>query len=255
MKKIFFLIIPFLLILLPLFGEETFTLTVINNLDDAIYYLYLAPDGAPDWGEDRLGDDILDPGQSISLDLEAGETVYNLMVEDELEKTYRIDKIQISESRDIDVKSSDFLPFGGRNPVSRTLSFHNETDEDIYYLYVSSNSSMYWGEDILGDEILYRGEIFTSELPIDSDFPRHDILAEGESGSSYEILDIDLISTDDMTITSDDMTSEGEDYEDYSDDYEDSDDSYLEGYREGYRDGWKDAYRQGFLDAQSSMTE
>ncbi len=259
MKKSFFLLSGLFLMLSGIFAEDIRTITVYNNLSDPVYYLYMTPENQGDWGEDRLGDEILDPGESlaIEIDVDFWGSNFRLMAEDETEKAYRIDKIDLSVQNEITLEDSDFLPFGGRSPVKKEITFYNNTDEDIYYLYVSSNSSMYWGEDILGDEILYYGESITIELPIDSEYPQHDILAEGDSGASYEILNMNLIDQSELTINTEDMTSSGEDYyDDYEyddyDDYEGYDEyneAYLEGYREGFKDGWSEAYRQGFEDA------
>ncbi len=257
MKKVLFPIILILCVITLVSAEEFHTLTVTNNLSDAVYYLYLAPADADDWGEDRLGEEILETGADITIQASASsETIYNLMAEDEMEKTYRIDNIDLSNAGSISITDENLLPFGGWNPVNRTLTFYNNTGEDIYYLYVSSNSSMYWGEDILEDDILYSGESFTKELPIDSDYPQHDVLAEGESGASYEIMNENLLEIDQLYFTEETMTSSGDDYDDYDDDYyyddfdeDDYNGAYLEGYREGFRDAWKEAYQLGFQDA------
>ncbi len=262
MKKFYFTMSLLLFLLSAVSAEDIRTVTVTNTLSDSVYYLYLTPEDQSDWGEDRLGDDILDPGDSISIDIDIDfwGSDFRLMAEDETERAYRIDNIDLSESDQLSIAESDYLPFGGRSPVTRTLTFYNDTDEDIYYLYVSSNSSMYWGEDILGDEILYYGEYFTLDLPIDSEYPWHDILAEGSSGSSYELMDMNLMETDELTFTVSDMTSSGDDYDyddyDYYDDYDEygegydsENDPYLEGYREGFKDGWREAYQQGFEEA------
>ena len=232
-------------------ARENKTITVINNLNDPVYYLYLAAADDGSWGEDQLGDEILDAGGSITLTvpLSSYSGPYKLMAEDETEKTYRIDGIDLNELETLSISDDDFLPFGGRNPEFRTLSFYNETGEDIYYLYVSSNSSMYWGEDILGDEILTDGSYYSAELPIDSDYPRHDLLAEGESGASYEIPDSNLLVLNEFTFSQENMTEAGDDYEDDYYDDEGYNEVYLEGYREGFRDGWSEAYKQGFSDA------
>lgn len=263
MKKFYFSLSILLFALTGLLSAENIrSVTVINTLSDPIYYLYLAPENQSSWGDDRLGEETLDPGSRITIDLDIDfwGSDFRLMAEDETEKAYRIDHIDLMQTREISIEDDDFLPFGGRSPVEKKLTFFNDTDEDIYYLYVSSNSSMYWGEDILGDEILYYGESYTLDLPIDSEFPRHDILAEGESGSSYELIDVNLMDISELTISDSDMTSSGEDYDDYYEDeysdlYDEENDPYLEGYRDGFRQGWSEAYKQGFEDAMKQGKE
>ena len=259
MKQFLLISLSLLLSAAALFAETSKTVILENNLEDPIYYLYLSSVNEKEWGDDRLGDDLLDPGATIEIDFTYDEEnpFFNLMAEDEMEQAYRIQNINMNDTNFISIDPEDFLPFGGFNPVSRSLTFTNNTGEAIYYLYISSRDSMYWGEDLLGDEILYDGSSLTLEIPIDGDYPDNDILAEGESGSSYEIINRNMLENDLFTFTEDEMTSSGEDY-DYSDydDYDDYgyddpsmvNDSYLEGYRDGYKDAWKEAYSQGFND-------
>lgn len=265
MKKFLIQFLMGICLISLLSAEESRTITIKNQLSDSVYYLYFSSPGEPGWGDDRLGDDILEIDQTITIDLqiEDSNTVFNLMAEDEMEKTYRIDNINLLEADTIVITDEDFIPFGGRNPMARTLNFFNNTGEDIYYLYVSSNSSMYWGDDILGEEVLYNGESYTVELPIDADYPQHDLMAEGESGSSYEILDENLIEQDNIYFTEGNMTEAGDDYDgyddydytDYDESYEDDNEAYLEGYREGFREAWKEAYSLGFQDAMEDSLE
>ncbi|MDA3956121.1 hypothetical protein [Oceanispirochaeta sp.] len=249
-----FLLIPLILQLsgVALFAETTKTIIIENNLDNPLYYLYLSPVSEREWGDDRLGDGLLDPGTTIEIDFDydEGKPLFNLMAEDEMEKAYKIEEINMNEINFISISPEDFLPFGGFNPVRRDLTFTNNTGEAIYYLYVSSHDSMYWGEDLLGDEILYDSSSITLEVPVDGDYPNNDIMAESESNSSYELPNQNMLENDNFTFTEDEMTSSGEDYdyEDY-DDYDAESDDYLEGYRDGFKEAWKEAYSQGFNDA------
>ncbi len=258
MKKLLFF--PLLLLILSgaLFAETTKTITVVNTLDDTVYYLYLSHADERDWGNDRLGDDVFDAGSSFEFEMTYDESnpVYDLMAEDEMEKTYRIESINLNETDTITIKAEDFLPFGGRNPVYRDITFTNSTGEDIYYLYVSSRDSMYWGEDLLGDEILEAETSIVISIPVDEEYPDYDILAEGDSGATYEMMDYNFMANDSFTLTQENMSDSGyDDYGDYDDnsDYDDGyssvDGSYEQGYRDGFRDAYREAYSQGYQDA------
>lgn len=252
MKKILFIFPAVLFLAGSLFAETTKTVNIENTLDDTIYYLYLSPVDEREWGEDRLGDDLFDMNSSIDIELSYDESrpMYDLMAEDEMEKTYRIEDINLNETDSIVISSDDFLPFGGRNPIVREMTFSNETGEDIYYLYISSRDSMYWGEDLLGDDIFANGSEITLSIPIDEDYPDNDILAEGETGSSYELMDFNMLEVDYFNITPDDMSQSGDDYSDYDSyddfDYSDENEDYSQGYKDGFRDAWREAYSQGF---------
>lgn len=252
MKKILLLSLAALFLAGTLFAETTKTLSIENTLDDTVYYLYLSPVDEREWGEDRLGDDLFDMGSSLEIEISYDESqpLYDLMAEDEMEKTYRIEDINLNETDSLVISNENFIPFGGRNPTNRELTFSNETEEDIYYIYVSSRDSMYWGDDLLGDEVLESGASITITVPIDADYPDNDILAEGETGSSYELMDINMMEEESFSITPSDMSQSGEVYDDYDDydydDYSDGNDEYLEGYKDGFKDAWTEAYSQGF---------
>ncbi|MBF9015214.1 MULTISPECIES: hypothetical protein [unclassified Oceanispirochaeta] len=254
MKKILLLSLATFFLAGSLFAETTKTIIIENFLEETVYYLYLSPVDEREWGEDRLGDDLFDMGSTIEIEITYDESqpIYDLMAEDEMEQSYRIEEINLNETNFISISPESFLPFGGRNPVVREMTFSNETGEDIYYLYVSSRDSMYWGEDLLGDEVLENGATISITIPIDEDYPDNDILAEGETGSSYELMDFNMLEEDFFSITSDDLSQSGDDYSDYDDyDYDDYDnsngnDEYLQGYKDGFTDAWKEAYSQGF---------
>lgn len=255
LKKSTILILSLLLMGGILTAETVKTVTIQNDLNETVYYLYLSPTDEREWGEDLLGDDLLEMEDSLDVEVEIEEgKLYDLMAEVESEKAYRIEDIDLFSADAISLTEDDFLPFGGHDPVYRDISFVNETGEDIYYLYISSRDSNYWGEDLLGDDILSAGDSVVLTLPIDSEYPDNDIMAEGDSGSSYQIMDEDMMEVDSFTIREEDMAYSGDedyddydDYDDYSGDYETED--YTEGYRDGFRDAWKEAYSQGFRDA------
>lgn len=249
MKKKLLILLSVVFLVSSLFAETTKTVNIENALNDTIYYLYLSPVDEREWGDDRLGDDLFDTNSSIDIEVTYDEfqPLYDLMAEDEMENAYRIEGINLNETDSIVISSEDYLPFGGRNPVIREMTFSNETGEDIYYLYVSSRDSMYWGEDLLGDDIFTAGSEITLSIPIDEDYPDNDILAEGETGSSYELMDFNMLETDYFSITPEDMSQSGEEYDDYDyDDFSDQSDDYSQGYKDGFRDAWREAYSQGF---------
>ena len=252
MKKCILTVLTILLAA-TLSAETRKTITIQNSLNETVYYLYLSPVDEREWGDDLLGDDLLEEGGSFEAEYPVEEgKLYDLMAEVESEKAYRIEDIDLSAVDTIAIGEEDFLPFGGHDPVFRDISFSNETEEDIYYLYISSRDSNYWGEDLLGDDILSAGDSIVLNLPIDSEYPDNDIMAEGESGSSYQIMDENMMEVDSFTIREEDLVYSGDEYDD-SDDYDyDEDastDSYTQGYRDGFRDAWKEAYGQGFQDA------
>ena len=78
------------------------TLELINDSDLTICYLYVAPTLAGSWGGDRLGEDTLDPGESLSIEVPSGH--YDLLGRD-------CDNEDILDESDVDVTVSTTLTF------------------------------------------------------------------------------------------------------------------------------------------------
>lgn len=78
------------------------TLEVVNNSDLTICYLYVAPTLAGSWGSDRLGEDTLDPGESLTFDVPSGH--YDLLGRD-------CDHADILTETDVDVTLSTTLTY------------------------------------------------------------------------------------------------------------------------------------------------
>ena len=52
-----------------LFAQSSPTITVVNNCGYPIYYIYISTADTENWEEDVLGDDVLQPGRSITVRL------------------------------------------------------------------------------------------------------------------------------------------------------------------------------------------
>src|SRR5437899_1050627 len=64
-------------------------ITIVNGSKASIHELYVAPDAATQWGDDRLGDDDLGPGASVTINVKAGS--YEVRLVDEKEKECKIE--------------------------------------------------------------------------------------------------------------------------------------------------------------------
>ena len=59
-------------------GNPSFNL--VNNTGRVIEELYASPSNQQNWGPDRLGDAVVQPGQRFAIRLPAGECVYDIRV-------------------------------------------------------------------------------------------------------------------------------------------------------------------------------
>ncbi len=55
------------LLLTPFAWAEPVTFVLTNGTDEAIMEFYASPPGVEEWEEDILGDDVLEPGDSVEI--------------------------------------------------------------------------------------------------------------------------------------------------------------------------------------------
>lgn len=57
----------------PMIALADHPLTIYNNADQAIEYIYISPVDSDDWGDDWLGSDtVLEPGNKITFTVQSG---------------------------------------------------------------------------------------------------------------------------------------------------------------------------------------
>ncbi|CAI8816452.1 DUF2574 family protein [Pseudomonas sp. IT-P12] len=84
------------------------TIKIENKTSLEIHEVYFAPSIDGDWGDDRLGDYILEPGNQLTLtDIAPGKWKLRLIDEDEDECILKDQKIVLSTS--FDIRDDDFL--------------------------------------------------------------------------------------------------------------------------------------------------
>jgi hypothetical protein len=133
-------------------------LTVSNNSGRTICSLYVAPQEITDWGDERLGTEVLGQGESQAIEVSDGS--YRIRASD-------CDSNLIAEYNDVAVNGSTTLTveektIGGTlvgGGEAGTLTIVNNSSEDVCYVYVSPADSTSWGDDWLDEStILDAGE-------------------------------------------------------------------------------------------------
>ncbi len=117
-------------------------LQIINATDRDIWYLFLSPTDATEWGEDQLGSEIIYAGETFTLS-ELPDGVYDL---------------QVRDSNDAIIQTVWGLEIAGATTqvisVQAALEIANFSATPIAHLYVSPSDSDTWGEDWLGGETI-----------------------------------------------------------------------------------------------------
>ena len=94
MKKKILLGAFLLLVAVVLFAQSGPTITVENKCGYPIYYIYISQADTDNWEEDVLGDDVLQPGRSVTVRLPRNGT-WDFMAEDADGDTYEVYGIRV----------------------------------------------------------------------------------------------------------------------------------------------------------------
>ena len=77
------------------------TVRIVNNTGYDIYFLFVSPSESDEWGDDLLGDDILEDGKTFTYQLPQSlnrTSLYDFGVEDEEGDTYSKYEVKITNN-------------------------------------------------------------------------------------------------------------------------------------------------------------
>jgi hypothetical protein len=129
------------------------SLTITNRSSRTVCGLYATLQEATEWGEERLGTEVLDTGETFGLDLADGN--YRIRASD-------CDSDLIAEYNDFEVSGpttltiedriieSSLSPGGGAG----ILTVVNNASVDVCYVFVSATDATTWGNDWLGESTI-----------------------------------------------------------------------------------------------------
>ncbi len=167
------------------------TVTITNGLGDwTIYFAYCDYSSSDSWSEDRLGSEVLEPGESISFTVDANDN-YDFKCIDEDDDEYFMWDVWVGEDGfEWNVQLSDMdtsveEPQEGDVPIT----IHNGLgDWTIWYVYGDPSDGPQ-GEDRLGTELIEPGEEFTFYVPAGSTY---DLRVEDEDSDTYTLRGIEI---------------------------------------------------------------
>ena len=173
-------------------GEET-TVTINNELGSwTIWYAYCSPSSDEGWGDDRLGSELLAPGESISFELMSGD-YYDFKCIDEDDDEYILWDVYVDADGFVwdvvlDDMDNSYASTEGSDGEAAITIYNGLGDWTIWYAYGDPSDGP-WGEDRLGTELLEPGEEFTFYLPAGDTY---DFKVEDEDGDTYTLWGIDV---------------------------------------------------------------
>jgi len=188
---------------------------ITNDTGYDIYFIYVSHSDDDSWGDDMLGDDILESGDTYRVYLSGQpSSIFDILIEDEDGDTYTFFDVDV-EYDDIVVTLDDLddgtgsVEFAGEVTLNGPggefdgyVDVSNTTGYTGFYLYIKQDSKD-WGPDLLGDEVLPDGSYFTVNV---RNFPHSvfDVRLEDEDGDTYTFRGVD-IAVDDVWVTIDEL--------------------------------------------------
>lgn len=132
---------------------------VANASDRTLRELYASPQGPAAWGADRLGTEVVAPGQSQGIRLRTRECSFQLRAvwEDDAEEV--LPARDLCASRRV-VLDRATLP----QPTARPVTLVNRHLAPVQEAYVSASAEADWGPDRLGTDVLPPGEATTFDV-------------------------------------------------------------------------------------------
>jgi hypothetical protein len=135
-------------------------LAVVNHSRHVVNELYVSPSTADDWGDDKLGDDTLDPGKTFHVKL--GRT---RDCEFDVQVVY--DDASHEETRKVNVCRNRQVAFDGSAAVAapaanagndHPLTVINNDTRPIQQVLISPADAGDWGDDRLNDDSISVGD-------------------------------------------------------------------------------------------------
>ncbi|MEA4860625.1 MAG: hypothetical protein VB127_09090 [Sphaerochaeta sp.] len=160
--------------------EGRFFITVANETERTLWYLHAATTEAYEdgyLGEDLMGLNILDSGEELEVALSdvdaiadalggASDEVIHLVALTSDGVRYHRTFVPYAESRYVVFEERDR---DGEQEKGPKLTLYNETPSDLWFLYLASDEMIKQkelGRDLLGDEILDVGDVFSFSLSL-----------------------------------------------------------------------------------------
>jgi len=178
---------------------------IVNRSGRTIQELYVSSAQVNSWGQDLLGQNVLDNGRSFPVRLPGGQCVNDIRVVyqgGQSEERRAVDTCPLSEV----VFGRGGQPPGGSGKGGSTTagqtgnpSFNlvNRTRKTIQVLRASPSSQSNWGDDRLGDAVVAPGGTFAIRLPAGE--CNYDIRVEYDDRSAEERRAVDLCSVANVT--------------------------------------------------------
>ncbi|MBR0660277.1 hypothetical protein [Neoroseomonas oryzicola] len=196
-------------------GDPSFNL--VNRSNRTIYEAYASPSSDSNWGQDRLGQNVIPAGRSFVVRLPQGECIYDVRV------VYERAGGPAEERRNINLCNLTELAFdgsraqaqqqGGQRPQQQqqqqrpqqagptgnpSFNLVNQGRATVMEVYASLTTDQNWGPDRLGADTVAPGAVYPVRLP---EGPcMYDIRFVYDNGQPQERRNVNLCEVTNITV-------------------------------------------------------
>jgi hypothetical protein len=194
-------------------GDPSFNL--VNRSNRVIYEAYASPSSDSNWGQDRLGTNVVPAGRSFVIRLPQGECLYDVRV------VYDRQGGPAEERRNLNLCNLSELAFdgrqaqqGGQPPQAQqrpaqppagagptgnpSFNLVNQGRQTVMQVFASLATDQNWGPDRLGADTVAPGAVYAIRLP---EGPcMYDIRFVYDSGQPQERRNVNLCDVTNITV-------------------------------------------------------
>ncbi len=195
-------------------GDPSFNL--VNRSNRVIYEAYASPASDSNWGQDRLGTNVVPAGRSFMIRLPQGECIYDVRV------VYDRQGGPAEERRNINLCNLTELAFDGRQAQQQqgappqgqarpqapppsagptgnpSFNLVNQGRQTVMQVFASLTTDQNWGPDRLGADTVAPGAVYAIRLP---EGPcMYDIRFVYDSGQPQERRGVNLCEITNLTV-------------------------------------------------------
>ena len=144
---------------------------VVNRTSDILQEVYASPSTRQNWGQDRLGADVVQPGASYIVRLPAdGNCVYDLRFVYQDGRSEERRNLNTCNLTDVTLggggNAQQAAPSGPQQQQGNpSFNLVNQSGRVIEQFYASPSSQQGWGADRLGNDVVQPGGRFAVSLP------------------------------------------------------------------------------------------
>jgi hypothetical protein len=170
--------------------SELEKITFHNQTGRNIQNIFLSPSDSGDWGPELIGAEYhLGDGKALGyyVHYPGSSFKFDIMAIDDQGSSFELYEYQLTAGKDTDISFTRKNLINSAPKLSYAkLTVTNETDYDMYYLFISPSDSDAWGVDLLDeDEILSSGESYAIVIPIAQAKVKYNVMGVDEDNDEY----------------------------------------------------------------------